>query len=181
VADLTWAGYCMAHMKTILFILLLVSSFHLRASSYEKKIERKLKLPHDFNVLLSGEMFELQAKMGLLLEGISRGKWTLVESTADYLSNNYILKQKNLEKSLKKSLPDGFVALDLFFHQTAGELRDAAKKRDSKTVLEKHQNLIKTCMECHAQYADYLFMDFQGYETPSTVPKKFYKDVNDCR
>lgn len=168
-------------MKIILFIYLLVSSFPLHASSYEKKIDRKLKLANDFNVILSGEMFELQAKMGVLLEGISRGKWNLVESTADYMSNNYILKQKDLEKSFKKSLPDGFVALDLYFHQTAGELRDAAKKRDSKTVLEKHQTLIKTCMECHAQFADYLFTDFQGYETPSTVPKKFYKDVNDWR
>ncbi len=181
MADLIGARYYMPHMKTILFISFLAFSALSYASSYEKKIDRKLKLPHDFNVLLSGEMFELQAKMGLLLEGISRGKWNLVESTADYLSNNYILKQKKLDKALKKSIPDGFVALDLFFHQTAGELRDAAKKRDSKTVLEKHQNLIKTCMECHAQYAEYLFMDFQGYETPSTVPKKFYKDVDDWR
>ena len=168
-------------MKNILITFLLVFSIQLQASSYEKKIDRKLKIPNDINVLLSGEMFELQAKMGTLLEGISRGKWNLVESTADYMSNNYILKGKDLDKSLKKSLPDGFVALDLFFHQTAGELRDAAKKRDSKTVLEKHQNLIRTCMECHAQYAEYLFMDFQGYKTPSTVPKKFYKDVNDWR
>lgn len=85
------------------------------------------------------------------------------------------------QKNLKASLPDGFVALDRFFHQTASELKDAANKKDSKEVLEKHQQLIKTCIECHAHYAEYKFMDFQGYETPITVPKKFYKNINDWR
>jgi hypothetical protein len=170
-------------MKLIFFIFFLFSTLNLH-SSYEKKLDRKLNLPPEFKVLLSGEMFEIQAKMGILLEGISRGKWNLVESTADYLSNNYILKQKmseNEEKVLKKTLPDDFIALDIYFHQIAGELRDAANKKDSKTVLEKHQNLIKTCMECHAHYAEYLFLDFQGYETPISVPKKIYKDIKDWR
>ncbi|RLA65566.1 MAG: hypothetical protein DRQ88_02060 [Epsilonproteobacteria bacterium] len=170
-------------MKKLL-ILLLIPNIYLTAKSFEKKLDKPLKLPHDFHVILSVEMFELQGKMNLLLEGISRGKWKMVESTADYISDNYILKQKMTykeKKMLKKALPDGFVALDKYFHQTAKELKEAATKKESGLVLEKYRHLIKTCMECHGRYAAYKFIDFQGYEVPATVPKNFYKHLDDWR
>ena len=171
-------------MKTTLIILGLLFSFSSQAVSLEKNLEVPLKLPHDFHVILSIEMFELQGKLNLLLEGISRGKWKLVESTADYISDNYILKQKMTrkeKKQLKKVLPDGLIALDKFFHQTAKELKEAAVKKDSGVVLDKYRQLIKTCMECHGRYAAYKFMDFKGYDVPATVPKNFYKNLNDWR
>ena len=171
-------------MKTTIFALSLLLIFSSHAASYEKKVERGLKLPQDFHTILSVEMFELQGKMNLLLEGISRGKWKMVESTADYISDNYILKQKmtrKVKRELKKVLPDGFVALDKYFHELAEELKEAAKKRDSGVVLDKYRHLIKTCMECHGRYATYKFMDFKGYEVPATVPKNFYKHLDDWR
>jgi len=170
-------------MKTFI-IFLLIPTIYLGAKSFEKKIEKPLKLPHDFHVILSVEMFELQGKMNLLLEGISRGKWKMVESTADYISNNYILKQKMTrrdKRALKKTLPEGFVALDKYFHELAKELKEASKKKDSGVVLDKYRHLIKTCMECHGRYASYKFMDFKGYEVPATVPKNFYKHLDDWR
>jgi len=171
-------------MKTALIILNFLLTFTSFAASYDKKMERGLKLPHDFHTILSVEMFELQGKMNLLLEGISRGKWKIVESTADYISENYILKQQmtgKVRRKLKKVLPDGFVALDKYFHQMAKDLKEAAVKKDSELVLDKYRQMIKTCMECHGRFARYKFIDFNGYEVPATVPKNFYKHLDDWR
>ncbi|RLA63838.1 MAG: hypothetical protein DRQ88_11930 [Epsilonproteobacteria bacterium] len=170
-------------MKKLLSLLLLVS-FTLFAANYDKQLERKFKLPENFKENLSAEMFDLQSKMNQVLEGISRGKWQMLQSVADEMSQNYILKQKMSyqdKKYLKRYLPKGFIALDRYFHELAGEMAQAAKKKDAKVVLEKYQGMIKSCMECHAQYADYRFTEFKGFEIKNTIPKKFYKLPDEWR
>ena len=167
-----------------LFAFMLLVSFSLSAATYDKHLERKFKLPDNFKENLSAEMYDLQSKMNQALEGISRGKWKMLESVARDMNEKYILKQKMSymdKKYLKKYLPKGFVALDRYFHELAGEMADAAKKKDSKLVLEKYQGMIKSCMECHSRYADYKFSEFKGYDMPKTIPDKFYKLPDEWR
>jgi len=170
-------------MKKLLSLIILVS-LTLLAAPYDKQLERKFKLPKDFQENLSAEMFDLQSKMNQALEGISRGKWKMLESVAEEMNKKYILKQKMSyqdKKYLKKYLPKGFVALDNYFHELAGEMADAAKKRNGRVVLEKYQGMVKSCMECHARYADYKFSEFKGFDFPKTIPDKFYKLPDDWR
>jgi len=172
-------------MKKLIFLSLLFS-FSLSAATYDKHLERKFKLPENFKENLSAEMFDLQSKMNQALEGISRGKWKMLESVATEMKENYILKQKMSymdKKYLKRYLPKGFVALDRYFHELAGQMADAAKKKDSTLVLQKYQGMVKSCMECHARYADYKFSEFKGYKMPKSmkIPEEFYKLPDDWR
>lgn len=170
-------------MKKLLSLLVLFS-FALSAANFDKQLDRKFKLPENFKQNLSSEMLVLQYKMNQALEGISRGKWKMLESVAREMNENYILKQKMSyqdKKYLKRYLPKGFMALDNYFHELAGEMAEGAKRKDAKVVLEKYHGMVKSCMECHAKYADYKFSEFKDYKAPKNIPDKFYKWPDDWR
>ena len=171
-------------MKGIIFFSVIFFSLSLGGAPKREKLNAPLKLPPRFHTVFSVEMFELQGKMGVLLEGISRGKWQMVESTARFLADHYILKQQmsaKEKKFLKKNLPPGFVALDRYFHKTAAGLAKSARQRDGDQVLDQYRLLVKTCMECHGRFASYKFKDFKGYQVPDTIPKNFYFGVDEWK
>lgn len=105
----------------------------------------------------------LREEMQALLEGLqhistalAQGQWATVAEHAQAMHDSYILQQRlspEQRRTLRHSLPAGFMQLDKQFHRYAGRLRDAAVKEDAELSVHFLARAVDTCMRCHRRFA----------------------------
>ncbi len=114
--------------------------------------------------LLSMEMLQIEKGMHKIFSHMVRGEFQQVNKIALNIRDSFILK-KRLSKSqkaeLRTKLPNSFLELDQSFHETAGDLANAAEFGDKDTVVEYYQKMVGKCVQCHSKFAAHRFENFE--------------------
>jgi len=145
-------------MKNLLLILLFTHSLFATAPEGIQSLSPELR------ALLSQEMLALEKGMHSIFSDIISGNYEKMAITAEQIQNSFILKQKlspSQRKELQTKLPKSFIHLDQGFHETAGELVNAAEFEDAKLSIQLYTKMTKTCIECHSTYAKSRFPHFE--------------------
>ena len=121
------------------------------------------KLPPKVRDLLLQEMNAVSGATHEILDALIRGEGQIVAERAQAIHDSFILKQEMTEedrRALVKAVPDDFVQRDRAFHQLAGDLAAAARKRDSQHQQALFADMVEACRTCHARYATNQFPSF---------------------
>lgn len=143
--------------KLILTLLLLTNLFSADKTGLES-------LSPELRILLSQEMVALEKGMHSIFSNIISGNYEQMAITAEHIQNSFILKQKlspSQRKELQTKLPKSFIHLDQGFHESAGELVNAAEFEDNKLVIKLYTKMTSTCVQCHSTYAKQEFQNFE--------------------
>ncbi len=144
--------------KNFIAVVLLAGSLY---AGQTKGVEA---LSGDLRGLLSMEMIQIEKGMHKILSHIVRGEYQQINKIALNIRDSFILKKK-LTKSqkteLRTKLPKSFLELDQSFHETAGDLANAAEFGDKDTVVEYYQKMVGKCVQCHSKFATYRFKNFE--------------------
>jgi hypothetical protein len=136
--------------------------FAVEQEHHEPAEAAELHLSDDLKALLNQEMREIEAGMMEMIPAISAGDWEVIAQVARKIDESFIMKQALTEPQLEElhhALPAKFVALDEYFHSTAGKLAEAAHRRDGELVNFYYYQLHSQCMTCHVGYASERFPD----------------------
>ena len=121
-------------------------------------------LSGDLRGLLTMEMLQIEKGMHKIFSHMVRGEFRQVNKIALDIRDSFILK-KRLSKSqkaeLRTKLPNSFLELDQSFHETAGDLANAAEFGDKDTVVEYYQKMVGKCVQCHSKFATHRFKNFE--------------------
>ncbi|PHR58957.1 MAG: hypothetical protein COA44_02080 [Arcobacter sp.] len=142
--------------KLILSLLLFTKLFADQGTGVES-------LSPELRALLSQEMLALEKGMHSIFSDIISGNYEEIVITAEQIQNSFILKQKlspSQRKELQTKLPKAFIHLDQGFHESAGELVNAAEFEDKKLSIEIFTKMTNTCVKCHSTYAKSRFPNF---------------------
>ncbi len=124
--------------------------------SAEKNNHSSLELSSGVVDLLNQEMRGIEGGMQSILPAISAGDWEEIATISQKIKASFILKQKltkEQRQELHRTLPADFVAMDQYFHLTAGKLAKAAHQQDSELVSFYYYKLHNQCAKCHTKYA----------------------------
>ena len=120
-------------------------------------------LSDDTRLLLSEEMKALQNGMKEIVPALVSGEWKKIKSIGEQMHDSYIMK-KSLTRAqlheLHEKLPAAFKQLDHDFHHSAGQLAEAANRRDYELVSFYYYKMTEACVECHTRYATHKFPEF---------------------
>ena len=113
--------------------------------------------------LLSQEMLHIEQGMRDIFSHIVRGEYEEVNTIALNIRNSFIMRKKltQAQKQEIRQLPKSFLELDHSFHETAGELANAAEFGDKDAVMEAYQKMASKCVQCHSTYATHRFSNFE--------------------
>lgn len=145
-------------MKKLIILLSLITSLFATQSTGIQSLSPELR------ALLSQEMMALEKGMNSIFSNIISGNYEEMAITAEQIQNSFILKQKlsaSQHKELQTKLPKSFIHLDQGFHESAGELVNAAEFEDKDLVINLYTEMTKTCVKCHATYAKQRFKNFE--------------------
>ena len=143
--------------RNIIITLLIVASLY---GGESKKVE---SLSQELRGLLSSEMVQIEQGMHQIFSHMIRGEYEKVNKLALKIRDSFILRKK-LTKSQKnelRQLPKAFLELDQSFHETAGDLANAAEFGDKDTVVEYYQKMAGKCVQCHSTFATHRFKNFE--------------------
>lgn len=121
------------------------------------------KLSPQVQQLLTQEMRAIENGMHTIFSAIVRGDFETVETTALNIQNSFIMKKKLTPEQKKeiKALPKSFLMLDHSFHETAGDLANAAEFGDNETTIKYYNQMSQKCVQCHSTYATHRFSNFE--------------------
>ncbi len=140
---------------------------HDHDAAVNKDADVAATLSPELRTLLRQEMLALRDGMSGLAVEISQGGWQSVAEIAAKMRDSYILKKSltaGHKKELAAKLPPGFAPLDRRFHETAGKLVHAARKRDAELSVFYQTRLLEACVRCHADFAPARFPDLTQAE-----------------
>jgi len=145
-------------MKKLIIFLSLLTSLSASEPTGLQSLSPELR------ALLSQEMLALEKGMHSIFSNIISGNYEEMALTAEKIQNSFILKQKlspSQRKELQTKLPKAFIHLDQGFHETAGDLVNAAEFEDKKLSIEIFTKMTNTCVQCHSTYARSRFPNFE--------------------
>lgn len=129
-----------------------------------EKSDEITKLSNGIKSLLSQEMIAVEKSMKNIFTDIISGDYESLAKEATGIENSFILK-RNLTKDQKKELHDKvsnkFISIDKSFHETAGKLASAADLEDKKEINIYFNQMLNTCVQCHATFATHRFSNFE--------------------
>lgn len=154
-------------MSKILLTILL-ASFLVASPAYAQHSEvadgdEGVHLSPDLLELLRSEMREVAKGMQVIPLALASAQWHEIHETAGQIKDSYILKQsltKDQLEELRHALPEPFKTLDGEFHQRAGKLAEAAKRKDAEGVAFQYSRMLENCTSCHSKYAQERFPGF---------------------
>ena len=118
--------------------------------------EAELRLSPEVKNLLVREMRSLSGAMTKLAPALIRGDWQQATTIATKMRDSYIMKQELTSKQIEElhhALPPLFAEYDQAFHEYAGMLAHAAKKKNADVANFYLFKLSETCIKCHSRYA----------------------------
>lgn len=146
-------------MKKIILILTIATGL----LAIEKSDEIT-KLSDGIKTLLSKEMREIDKSMQTIFHSIISGDYENITKEAIGIQKSFILK-KNLTKKQKDELHTNvskeFLTLDRSFHETAGDLANAAEFGDKELVNKYFFDMTSSCVKCHSSFATHRFSGFE--------------------
>ena len=143
--------------KSLLSILLFTGSL---LAEEPKAVE---KLSNELQNLLSLEMLQIEKGMHKIFSHIIRGEYEQINKSALKIRDSFILRKKltKAQRNEIKQLPKAFLELDHSFHETAGDLANAAEFGDKDSVVEYYQKMTAKCVQCHSKFATFRFKSFK--------------------
>jgi len=114
------------------------------------------KLTPKLKELLANEMQQVDEATAELTRAIAGGDHARVMKLGVAIRDSFILKRSLTEqdkKDLMSVVPPEFVALDGYFHGTAGKLAHAAEIKDSELQGFYFYRMLETCVTCHTRFA----------------------------
>ena len=137
-------------MKRSTFLTLLMA-----VSLYAGPNKEVQSLSKELRELLSSEMLQIEKGMHQIFSSMVRGEYEKVNKLALQIRDSFILRKKltQSQKAELRQLPKAFLELDQSFHETAGDLANAAEFGDRDTVVEYYQKMTLKCVQCHATFA----------------------------
>lgn len=150
-------------MKRIVVLLCLVTSLF-ATDSNNTQITGVDSLSSGLRALLSQEMLSIEKGMKDIFSNIISGNYEDIVTKATEIQDSFILLKSltpSQRKELQTKLPKSFITLDRSFHETAGELANAAEFEDKNAVNIHFSTMTKTCVQCHSQFATSRFSTFK--------------------
>ena len=140
----------------------LISALLLAGCLYGGENRGVESLSSEVRGLLSMEMLQIEKGMHKIFSHMVRGEYDEVNKIALKIRDSFILKKKltKSQKSEIRRLPKAFLELDQSFHETAGDLANAAEFGDKETVDEYYQKMAGKCVQCHSTFATHRFNNF---------------------
>ena len=149
----------MASVNAVLLgslVVLLMASAAPRTSAEEGAgAAPDMKLSHDLQALLRGEMRELLGGTQAIAAALPVGDWGAIATTSRKMKDSYILNQALTPAQAEElsALPSHFKELDEAFHARADKLREAAERHDPEAAAFHYSRLLEACVGCHASFA----------------------------
>ena len=143
--------------KSFIVALLIAVSLH---AGEEKGVE---SLSDDLRGLLLSEMLQIEKGMHQIFSHMVRGEYEDINRIALKIRDSFILRKKltDSQRTELKQLPKSFLELDHSFHESAGDLANAAEFGEKDTVVEYYQKMAAKCVQCHSTFAKQRFQNFQ--------------------
>lgn len=153
----------MKNILIMLSILFLTTNIFATEEIEEEIVINKsiTTVSNDTRQLLLAEMRFIEQNMKDILFLIVSGQFEKIEKKALGIQESFVFKKsitKEQIKEIQKKLPKKFFLIDYEFHQTAGQMAQAAgEMEDAGLVAEEYYNMLKTCVQCHSTFATHRF------------------------
>lgn len=149
----------MKHLsRALLLTLLILPTAYLTAQAPAPASDANVGagLPPKLRGLLIQEMNAILDASKLILDAIVRGQDEMVADKAQAIHDSFIMKQAMTaddRKALMAAVSKDFLKRDQAFHALSARLAVAARKGDKPEQLRLYQDLVRACVDCHAQHA----------------------------
>lgn len=147
----------------VCFSCVLAAGSALAQHSESAETSNEVHLSPELLSLLRSEMREISTGMQAISLSLATADWQVVHETGKKIQNSYLLKQSLTEaqlEELKNVLPEQFKQLDGEFHQRAGKLAEAAKRKNPEAIAFQYSRMLENCTDCHSMYAQERFPGF---------------------
>lgn len=127
------------------------------------------KLTPRLKGLLASEMQQVAQATADLALAIASGDHKTAKQLGVAVHDSFILKQSLTDqdkKDLMGAVPPTFIAFDRRFHAVAGKLAHAAESKDSQLQGFYYSEMLRSCVNCHAEFASDRFPGL-GHEEAS--------------
>lgn len=157
---------CFRHSRHAMAVAVgLVALVHLNVPAAAQETEPVFpKLTPRLQELIQQEMVSILDAGHQILDALVMGDSAAVADQARAIERSFIMEQSMTEQDrqdLMAALPPAFVNLDRRFHQTAAKLAEAAENNDRIQAHAVFNEMIETCMSCHARFATDRFPGFE--------------------